>query len=230
MYLHCSTNNRARTVHNLFLEAIRKYGLPSRVRSDQGRENTEVAKHMLLNRGIDRGSVIVGSSVHNQRIERLWRDMHQGVTVLYYRLFYYLEYNDLLNPIDDIHLFALQYVYVPRINHALNQFKNGWNSHSIRTEHGHSPIQLFTAGMLLLQRSGHTAMDFFDQVDNHYGEDDAEYEVEENANVVIPPVRSPLSEEDFERLWNQINPLRFSNNHGIDIYTEVVHFVQSILE
>ena len=134
VYLHCSTNNRARTVYDLFLGAIQLYGLPSRVRSDQGRENTKVAEHMLISRGIDRRSVIVGSSVHNQRIERLWHDMYRGVTVLFYRLFYYLEYHDLLNPIDDVHLFALHYV--------LCQFKNGWNSHTIRTEHGHSPINL----------------------------------------------------------------------------------------
>ena len=226
VYLHCSTNNRARTVYDLFLGAIQLYGLPSRVRSDQGRENTKVAEHMLISRGIDRRSVIVGSSVHNQRIERLWRDMHRGVTVLFYS---YLEYHDLLNPIDYVHLFALHYVYSPRINHALCQFKNGWNSHTIRTEHGHSPIQLFTAGMLLLQRSGHTAMDFFNQVDSNYGEDETEYEIEQNENVVIPPVNSPLSEEDFDRLQNQINPLAVSNNHGIDIYTQVINFVQSAL-
>ena len=229
-YLHCSTNNTSKTVYDLFLKAVEQYGLPSRVRSDQGRENIKVAEHMLLHRGTDRRSIIVGSSVHNQRIERFWRDMHRGVTVLYYRIFYYLEYHDLLNPVDDIDLFALHYVYVPRINQALDQFKNGWNSHSIRTEHGHSPIQLFTAGMLLLQRSEQIAMDLFDQVDDHYGEDEMEYEVEESENVFIPPINSPLSQEDFEHLQHQINPLQFSNNHGIDVYTDVVNFVHSILD
>ena len=146
--------------------------------------------------------MIVGSSVHNQCIERLWRDMHRGVTVLYYRLFYYLEYHNLLNPVDDIHLFSLNYVYLQRINHSLRQFKDGWDRHTIRTEHGHSPIQLFTAGMLLLQRSGQIAMDIFDQVDDHYGEDDMEHETEENENIVISPIRSPLSVEEFEHLKN----------------------------
>ena len=71
LYLQCSTNNRASTVYDLFLSAVGQYGLPSRVRSDQGKENLQVARHMLRHRGVDRRSIIVDSSVHNQRIERL---------------------------------------------------------------------------------------------------------------------------------------------------------------
>ena len=37
--MKCSTNNHAATVHNLFLEAVDKFGLLSRVRSDQGHKN-----------------------------------------------------------------------------------------------------------------------------------------------------------------------------------------------
>lgn len=69
VFMKCSNNNKATTctVYNHFLEAILNYGLPSRVRSDQGRENCLVAQHMLEHRGEARGSMITGSSVHNQR-------------------------------------------------------------------------------------------------------------------------------------------------------------------
>ena len=91
VYFHCSNNNCAATVYNLFLAAVRQYWLPSRVRADQGGENMLVAQHMLTHRGRGRGSIITGSSTHNQRIERFWRDSHWCVTQLYYRLFYFLE-------------------------------------------------------------------------------------------------------------------------------------------
>ena len=91
-----SETNRASTVYNLFLEAVNQFGLPSRVRSDQGRENVMVARHMLEYGGAERRSMITGASIHNQRIERLWRDMFRCATKLYYKLFYFLEYQGLL--------------------------------------------------------------------------------------------------------------------------------------
>ena len=127
---------------------------------------------MIEHSGAERNSIITGFSVHNQRIEHLWRDVHQSVTLLYYRLFYYFEQHDLLDPLCEPNLYAPHYVLVPRINRSFEQFLNAWNHHQIRTAHQKSSHQLFTAGLLLLEHSGLTALDFFNEVDHSYGIDE----------------------------------------------------------
>ena len=78
VYLRASDNNRADTVLDCFIKAVSDYNVPSRVRCDKGGENVLVSEHNMLNhpmRGPGRRSCITGRSVHNQRIERLWRDV-----------------------------------------------------------------------------------------------------------------------------------------------------------
>ena len=64
-FLRASTNNRAYTVLNAFHGGIAEFGLPSKIRMDKGGENELVTQYMLElpDRGIRRGSVIVGQSV-----------------------------------------------------------------------------------------------------------------------------------------------------------------------
>ena len=124
IYVRCCYNNRADTVLNLFTSGIQECGLPSWVRSDRGGENVRVAQFMLEHplRGAGRGSFITGRSVHNQRIERLWRDVFNQCTVLFNRLFQYMENSELLDVNDKVHLFSPRHVFLPRINRSLESF------------------------------------------------------------------------------------------------------------
>ena len=119
VFLHASTNNRADTGLQLFTEATTTYNIPSRVRSDQGLENIEVGRFMIHTRGINRGSIITGNSVHNQRIERLWREVNRVVVSRFLNIFLFLESNGAFNPDDEMHLYCLHAVYMPLINSAL---------------------------------------------------------------------------------------------------------------
>lgn len=227
-YLSASTNNEAKTVYELFLLAVQKHQLPSRVRSDQGTENVLVAQHMIERRGAERHSMITGSSVHNQRIERLWRDMHKSVTILFYKLFYFLEHYCLLDHLNERHLWALQYVFVPRINRSLQQFVNSWNNHPIRTASHKSPQQLFTAGCLLLQNSQISALDFFHSVDDLYGVDPDGPIPHTDQGVSVPRTSINFSDSDIQQLKRTVDPCGISENYGFDLYEETIKFISTL--
>ena len=93
IYLQCSTNNLSETVLALFLNATEDDGglWPSRIRVDRGVENVRVCDAMVEATGEGRGSFIAGPSTHNQRIERLWRDVFRCVLHYFYYVFYAME-------------------------------------------------------------------------------------------------------------------------------------------
>lgn len=134
--------NEATTVLEQFLLGTRTFYFPRRIRTDHGTENVEVARYMLHKYNVESNPVITGRSIHNQRIERLWRDVFTYVLQHYYNLFYFLESNNELDPDDEVHMFALQYVFMPRNNKALVSFTAQWNNHPLRTEGNRSPLQV----------------------------------------------------------------------------------------
>lgn len=73
-------------------------------------KDVELAKLMLMEQGFDLGSILVGASVHNQRIDRLWRDVFKAVSQLYYRPFYHMESTGLLYP-STLFIFMLCILY-----------------------------------------------------------------------------------------------------------------------
>ena len=129
--LDVSDNNKSATMLKCFLDGVGKYGLPSRVCCDKGRENIAVSEFMLRERGSGRGSCITGRSVHNQRIERFWRDLF---TSLFYHIFYYLEDLNVLSHVNMYDLFCLHFVFRPHICHQLKVFSDAYSQHRIRTE------------------------------------------------------------------------------------------------
>ena len=214
---------------DLFIDAVNKNGLPNRVRSNQGLENVAVARYMIDKRGPETRSMIVGSSTYNQCIEHLWRDMHKGVTVLFYKLFYFMEEQGTLDPLNEFHLWALHYVYLAKINTALAEFVAAWNNHSIRTAHHHSPQQLFTSGVLLLRHSNSEALDYAEDVDDNYGDDEDELIPDDDSEgVPVPRSQVRFSESDIGTLKAVVDPNAPSREYGVDLYEPCLQYIATL--
>ena len=229
VYIHCSTNNRAETVMSLFQEAVDKHGLPSRVRSDMGIENVDVARFMLRNRGLNRRSMLVGSSVHNQRIERLWLDVKRLIVRRFQTIFYYMEDNGLLDPLNDVHLFVLHLVFLDSINISLRELTMDWNNHPLSTERNLSPEQLWHLGLSMYQNSDPEGYEHLSNCDWETFGVEAEGPIpDDESDIVVPEtILSSLTDEQHEYIESE---LRTTNHEDeIDLYVHIMGIIDSLL-
>ncbi len=147
VFLKCSDNNRANTVLQSFICATESHGVPNKIRTDCGGENVAIWRHMIRHHS-SQSAVITGSSTHNERIERLWRDVTRSVDSIFINAFRSLEDEGKHDPLNDLNIFCLHWVYLPLINKTLEEFRESWNHHPLSSEHNQTPNQLFFLGML----------------------------------------------------------------------------------
>lgn len=233
------------------MTAVVKYGIPSRLRIDKGGENWDIAQFMVDNRGTDRKSVITGKSVHNQRIERFWRDVRKEVLNYYIDLFdwfiygdeeednYYNGLIDLDNPRD---IFCLHYLFIPRINEDLETFQEVWNLHKLSTEKNKSPYQL-----LRIHEENSGAIPFVndeeEEVDDQYGNFYSDHEDDDYANnsncnnqenleqVVLEPIKCPLNAQQFDLFSNNISSIALEStdrNYFVQCINNALNFFNEI--
>ena len=116
VFLKCFDNNRVTSVLSLFTAGVSQFGLPDRLRSDHGGENIRVWQYMISANHQDYIAVITGSSVHIERVERLWRDVHRCIASIFTTTFRSLESNEKLDALNEVDLYCLHYVFLPCIN------------------------------------------------------------------------------------------------------------------
>lgn len=219
VYLKVNTNNKAETVLENFVEAVNQFGLPNKVRSDKGGENVLVAEYMLNKKGVSSRPFIAGRSVHNQRIERFWRELWQGFAILYYNLFYALEEENLLDTSNEINMTLLHLAFKPRMQMHLNEFCEGIRRRPLRTENNRTPMQLWLGGQ---QPSR-----FFDQeidVDNYGIDYNGPSVVDTSTDVVVPETSINFPQHiltDIEHILS-----KDSDDYGINVYRELVQYFE----
>jgi hypothetical protein len=205
----------------LFANAINQFHVPHRLRCDHGTENIEVAKWLLGHHGTISNPVLTGLSVHNQRIERLWRDARQSFVGIYHRLFYFMESQGILDPLNEVHMYALHFVYLPRIRRSIEEFVLQWNNHPLSSEQNKTPYQIWIEGFYSQANSSQRAVRLALEsaaVDSvNYGVDDYGplTELQTNNHVTVPRSSIQLTDEQEAVLLLTINPLEDDQNFGI---------------
>ncbi|KAL0577488.1 hypothetical protein V5O48_004512 [Marasmius crinis-equi] len=147
--IRASNNNLSATVLDVFLESVEEHGCPSRVRGDHGTENLLVAEFMEDLKGLGRGSYLWGKSIHNIRIERLWRDVTLGFGGKWKVFFQGLEQHHGLNACIPDHIWLLHHLFLDDINEDAKLWAESWNRHPLTSLHmTRSPQEMFVFGMI----------------------------------------------------------------------------------
>ena len=183
---------------------------------------------MVQFQGEGRASFIAGPSTHNQRIERLWREVYRCVCHLYYCTFYAMESSGLLNVEDPIQLFTLHTVFIPRINNSLNELSEAFNNHAVSTEGNWTPYQMWMNGMMHSNNPlAHEDVDGEPDDLQLYGYDPEDPSPsEEDSNVVVEPITFDNRDLIESYVLDAVDPVMQSTQLGIDLYIQALDLVR----
>ncbi|KAK6981683.1 Integrase catalytic domain-containing protein [Favolaschia claudopus] len=169
---------RSATVEALWMEAVSKYGWPSRGRGDFGKENNGVERRMIAHWGVMHRAYLRGRSTQNIRMERNWRDVRKDTLEFFRQIFFYLEESALLDMENPIHRICLYIVFQPRIQHSLDETRSSWNLHKIRTAGNKTPTAIYELSKTRAINRGYWNSDPGDDIPTAsnptYGEDPEE--------------------------------------------------------
>lgn len=138
-----------------------------------------------------------------------------------------MESEGILQPDNEMHLFALHFVYLPRIHAAVEEFVVQWNNHSTRKTGGFSPRQLYVNGIIDdHDRNYSAAQNIYDpdQGNPMFGVGDSD-ELEIESDKIKMCKCHNLNASRFRGL---VDPLADYGDHGAGNFLHVVEFVSNL--
>ena len=162
-------------------------------------------------------------SVHNQRIEQLWKCAVTYIAQRYRDVFEFMESIGILDPLNECELLVVHLVYQPQLDKALKDFISFWNNHKLRTEEALTPMQIWMQGVYcnLINDTVRDTVDLSNFDPNSYGVDEEAStpldDIQTSNNVVVPSCLFQLSKEEITTL-NEIDVFAHDGNTGMNIY------------
>ena len=138
--------------------------------------------------------------------------------------FYELEAEGVLNPDNEIDIFCLQVVFLPRINKCLIEFQGSWNNHSLSTEGNMSPLQLCTSGFIA---SNHPITQTSTSSSSSFSVDISTDNLE---CVEVPCNKFAPCDELIDMVQLAVGPLAQATNDGKTLYHRVIHLIGQHLQ
>ena len=151
-------------------------------------------------------------------------------------MFYSLEAERLLDPSNEIDVFILHCVFLPKIQCVLDGFLNAWNNHPIRTERNLSPKMLWFSGLFEpLNQSRHGIRCITEGLPSEglelYGVDQDGPLPEEDCDsmVNVPETMHPLSSDELKLFLDHLSRCKAVLLDPMWVYTESRRFIEQFL-
>ncbi|OWF55168.1 hypothetical protein KP79_PYT14540 [Mizuhopecten yessoensis] len=151
--------------------------------------------------------------------------VYSGVLSFYYQLFYHMEDEQVLDPLNELHIAALHFTFLPKINAKLQIWQNAWSLHRMRTAKS-SPQTLWMSGQLqtpvgINEISTESELELY----GVEGNTDAQNAVDDNERPIVDSASKHLSERCLQRLHMGIST-HTTTNFGQDTFLKAVEIIE----
>ena len=137
----------------------------------------------------------------------------------FYNLFYHLEDQGILDPLNEQHLVALHYIYMDEINRRLDIWTQAWASHRMRTTKS-SPVNIWIAGQI--QNPVGTQLSERDLIDYGLEGNVDAANLTDDGRPIFEPMNIAINDQLMRADFN-----RTGTNFGIDDFVNCVEILSA---